>query len=155
MGWSVASPAVGAEPGVVLRELPPEREVLDSGKPRRKHISRSAFHQPVPDPLAGASRASYWRCRQRSGQSVAEIRGIVLVIGMEHHHHIGPILQGLEVAGLLVPAVATILDVDDSPQAQLAEIVTVHQRSRRHKDHPIDHARRDIVVGALERRAAL
>jgi hypothetical protein len=45
--------------------------------------------------------------------------GVVLVVRVDHHHHVRPVLQGVAVARLLVAAVARVLVVDDHRQAHL------------------------------------
>ena len=39
---------------------------------------------------------------------------IVLVVGVKHDDHLGALLEGFDVAGFLVPAVAPVLDVNDN-----------------------------------------
>ena len=41
-----------------------------------------------------------------------------MIIGMDHHNHIGPAIQRLAITGLLVGSIATILLVDDHSEIQ-------------------------------------
>ena len=56
---------------------------------------------------------------------------LVLAVGVQHHDHVRVALQRLEVARLLVAAVADVVRVPDDVERQLARQLDGRSRSRR------------------------
>nr|WP_230316224.1 hypothetical protein [Conexibacter sp. W3-3-2] len=78
---------------------------------------------------------------------------LVLAVGVEHHHDVGAAVERVEVAGLLVAAVAGVVGVPDDAQAQtrrdvdgVVGAVVVDQQDL------VDPVRRDRADRVLERR---
>ena len=79
-------------------------------------------------------------------------RRVVLVVGVDHDHHVGAAAQRLEVARLLVAAVAAVLDVHDDFQAQpLGDIDRVVVADVVDQDDFVDHVHGQAAIGLLER----
>ena len=105
---------VGAEPRVVLGEVEVERRVLDGRQEdvrevlplRHAALDRAAAEHPAPEHRVDLPVGD------RLDQ-VVEDRRVVLVVGVDHDDDVGPAREGGRVAGLLVPAVAPVLRVDD------------------------------------------
>ena len=77
---------------------------------------------------------------------------LVLAVGVQHHDHVGVALQRLEVARLLVAAVADVVGMPDEVQRQLArELDRVVGRGVVDEDDLVDPAARDPGHRRLER----
>ena len=71
--------------------------------------------------------------------------GLVLTVGVEHHHHVGVVLEGLQVAGLLVAAVADLMGVPDQLPAAARGPA---RRSRRSRSRRRGSSRRPARAGS-------
>ena len=141
---------------MVLGQVQPEREVLDHRQEAVGDVlpGRHATRQRVAQEAAAEHEVAAPvddRLDQRR-----DPRGVVLVVGVEHHDDVGAGLQRRVVARLLVAAVAPVLGMDDHVEAELAGDVDglVLDTSSTRMIRSIEVVR-DVGVGALERRAAL
>ncbi len=76
---------------------------------------------------------------------------VVLVVGMEHDHDVGPRFERRVVAGLLVAAVAAVLAVDDHLEAEPpGDLHGLVARDVVDEDHPIHEVVGHVRVRALE-----
>ena len=145
-------PAVGAQARVVLGQMEPEGHVLDAGQepvrdvlPLRHAARERVAQEPAAQHqvrLAGDDR----------GDERRDARGVVLVVGVEHHHDVGAGLQRPVVAGLLVPAVAAVLawTMTSRPSRRATSTVSSRDTSSTRITWST-RSLRDVAVRALER----
>ena len=114
--------AVDAEAAVEVAEVLAEGHVLERRQGAVGEVlpPRHAAGQglvPRPDPAAQDHVAD---AQLDDADGVRDHPAVVLVVRVDHHDDVGPVLQGVAVAGLLVAAVAAVLRVLNDRQAHLA-----------------------------------
>ena len=116
------SPAVGAVAGVVLGEFLSEQQVLDEREDAVRHVlvdGHPSGHGVLREDARPEAHIIHARCDHR-GHGRHEAR-LVLVIGMEHDHDVGPALEGDVVTTFLI---ATITLVRVVPHAMDTEFLS-------------------------------
>ena len=118
-----------------------------------------ARHARRRAPRPAAAAASRARGRPRREDRLDHARDqlrLVLAVGMEHHDDVGVVLERLEVARLLVAAVADLVRVPDEVERQLAgEPDRLVGGGVVDKDDLVDRVLRDRGERPLERRGGL
>jgi hypothetical protein len=70
---------------------------------------------------------------------------------MQHHHDVGPLAQGLGIAGLLVAAVAAVLRMLEGQDAEAAGLGHGAVVARVvDQQHLVDHVARDVAIRLLQ-----
>ncbi len=142
---------VGAVPGVIFREIQPEHDVLED---REKAI------RDVLDRRHAAGKHLFAAANARSEHDVDDVRldeaghvrhqrGVVLVVGVQHHDDLGVGLERQPVARFLVSAVSPIHGVTVHLDAEPARNVNrlVHARIVHENDVVACAARQPIERG--------
>ena len=78
-------------------------------------------------------------------------RGIVLIVGVHHHHDVGAGSQRFAIAGLLIGAVTVVAVVDEQLEAQFAGDARGFIRAAViHHDHQVHHVLRQVGIGHVQ-----
>ena len=137
-----------------LAEVLAEEEVLERRQaavadvlpPRHPALQRlgPAPHAVAEDHVADAQLDHADRVRDHPR--------VVLVVRVDHHHHVGPVFEAVLVARLLVAAVAGVLLVDDDRQAHVAgDLHGVVLAAVVHEQDLVDAPGREVGDGGGER----
>ncbi len=139
---------------VQLRQMGAEDAVLDRGQEPVRHVL--VERHPA---LSGHSRLRQPGAQHHVGLAVEDRLDqprdqgrLVLAVRVQHDHDLGIALQGLQVARLLVPAVADVVRVPDQVDRQAArQLDRVVGRLVVHQDDLVHDLTRDRVDRPLER----
>ena len=146
---------VGAVAGVQLREVRPHDPVLDRRQaPVGQVLVDGASRPRAPGARLGQARAQHevGLAAQDRRDQLGDQRGLVLAVGVQHHHDVGVALERLQVTGLLVAAVADVVRVPDDVQRQPArDLDRLVGGLVVDEDDLVDPLAGDRRVGLLER----
>ena len=122
----------------------------------RKRLATNFHHGMPPDravPLSRREPSTMSARPSRIGWIICgHERRVVLVVGVDHDHHVGAAAQRFEVARLLVAAVAAVLDVDDHLEAEpLGDVDRLVVADVVDQDHFVDHVHGQPAVSRFQR----